>query len=206
MTAEPRSGGAAVDLARLDAALPGLRACVLSNNDAPRVQAFYDTNPDYFVAVSGQPAQPGDALEDLTSLPPQAWGWRAHWYLAWVDDHDRLAAVADVTADLLAEGVWHVGLFIVETRRHGSGDAQRLYTALESWARSNGAHWMRLGVVQGHARAEAFWARCGYRDLRTRSMDFGVLERVVRVMVKPLAGGSVDGYLALVERDRPGAT
>jgi hypothetical protein len=28
---------------------------------------------------------------------------------------------------------------------------------------------------------------------------------VLRVMVKPLAGGSVDEYLALVERDRPSA-
>lgn len=187
-----------------DAALPDLRVAELGAGDAPLVQAFYDANPAYFVAVSGQPAQAGDGAENLASLPPAGFTWSRRWYLGWIDATGHLAAVADVTADLLAARVWHVGLFIVQTRRHGTGDAQALYAAIEHWARGHGARWMRLGVVQGNARAEAFWERCGYAQARMRTgVRFGEAVRDVRVMVKPLDGASIDEYVALVARDRP---
>ncbi len=176
--------------------------------DAARVQAFYDANPAYFQSVSGEPALPTDGLEDLRGLPPADWPWTGVWYLGWFDPEDRLAAVTDVTSDMLAPSVWHVGLFIVETARHGGGDAQALYRSLEDWARANGARWMRLGVVQGNARAEAFWSRQGYVQMRVREgITFGDVTRTVRTMVKPLDGGSasgtIDAYLAMVARDRP---
>jgi len=34
----------------------------------------------------------------------------------------------------------------------------------------------------------------------------GQKSNLLRVMAKPLAGGTIADYLALVERDRPGAT
>jgi GNAT superfamily N-acetyltransferase len=152
--------------------------------------------------------QPTDGLEDLRGLPPTEWPWTGNWYLGWFDPEDRLAAVTDVTSDMLAPDVWHVGLFIVETARHGRGDAQALYRSLERWACANGARWMRLGVVQGNARAEAFWARQGYVQMRVREgITFGAATRTVRTMIKPLVGprdgGTVDDYLAMVVRDRP---
>jgi hypothetical protein len=74
-----------------------------------------------------------------------------------------------------------------------------------TWIAGNGARWVRLGVVAGNARAERFWHRAGYREVRRRQ---GVVmgERVdtVVVMVKALA--ATDGlseYLAVVARDRP---
>lgn len=182
----------------------GWRIAVLDESDAARVQAFYDANPAYFVSVSGEPALPTDGLDDLRQLAPADWAWTGRWYLGYFDTGSRLATVADVTSDLLAAGVWHLGLFIVETARHGRGDAQTLYRALEDWARANGARWMRLGVVQGNARAEAFWARQGYVQVRVREgMTFGASTRTVRVMVKPLEGATLDEYLATVQRDRP---
>ncbi len=74
-----------------------------------------------------------------------------------------------MVSDLLAPRVWHIGLFIVATARHGSGDAQALHRGLDRWAMSEGAAWLRLGGVQGNARAERFWASLGYFQTRTRS-------------------------------------
>ena len=69
-----------------------------------------------------------------------------------------------------------------------------------------GARWLRLGVVRGNARAERFWERCGYVQVRERGpVQMGRKTNLLRVMVKPLAGGTLDEYLALVARDRPGA-
>ena len=74
-----------------------------------------------------------------------------------------------MVSDLLAPRVWHIGLFIVATARHGSGDAQALHRGLDRWAMSEGAAWLRLGGVQGNARAERCWASLGYFQTRTRS-------------------------------------
>ena len=69
-----------------------------------------------------------------------------------------------------------------------------------------GARWLRLGVVQGNLQAERFWARCGYVQVRERGpMTMGRKSNLLRVMAKPLAGGTIEEYLALVERDRPSA-
>jgi GNAT superfamily N-acetyltransferase len=115
-----------------------------------------------------------------------------------------MVAMANVVTDLLATGVWHIGLFIVATARHGCGEARVLYRGLEDWARSHGAAWMRLGVVRGNARAERFWESLGYLETRTREgIEMGRRVNTVRVMVKPLAGGTLEQYLALVPRDRP---
>jgi hypothetical protein len=60
--------------------------------------------------------------------------------------------------------------------------------------------------VAGNERAERFWSACGYSQVRLREgLQMGRRTNTVRVMVKLLAGGSFDDYLALVPRDRPGS-
>ncbi len=77
--------------------------------------------------------------------------------------------MANVVSDLLATGVWHLGLFIVATRLHGSGAAVLLYDRLEAWMGASGAQWLRLGVVRGNVRAERFWERRAYVEMRERT-------------------------------------
>ena len=92
---------------------------------------------------------------------------------------------------------------MVATSRQGSGDAHLLISGLERWAAAYGAGWLRLGVVQGNARAERFWERLGYVETRTREgVQIGARSNTVRVMVKSLGGGVIDDYLTLVPRDR----
>lgn len=181
------------------------RAWPLSVDDAPWLQDFFNANPLYFVTVNGRPAGPGDALAELTERPPAEMPFRDLHWLAFVDEAGRLQGVANVLSDLLAPGVWHTGLFIVATALHGTGAACTLYEALEAWMRRGGARWLRLGVVLGNARAEAFWQRVGYAEVRQRlNVDTGGRLNTIRVMVKPLAPDACfDDYLAMVCRDRP---
>jgi len=108
-----------------------------------------------------------------------------------------------VIAGLLADSVWHIGLFIVATPLHGGGTARLLYESLEMWMRRQGARWSRLGVVEGNLRAVRFWEKAGYVDLRKRKVELGKQVNVVRVMAKPLTDGTLSEYLSLVSRDRP---
>jgi GNAT superfamily N-acetyltransferase len=156
------------------------------------------------LAVEGQVASPTAAAEEMNELPPAEWSWTKQYRIGWQDAEGALAAMANVTSDLLATGVWHIGLFIVASARHGTGDAQRLYGDLERWAADNGARWLRLGVVAGNGRAERFWERAGFREIRHRpNMRMGQRTNTVRVMLKALRGDALKDYLQLVPRDRP---
>lgn len=184
---------------------PGVRVIALDASHEALLQAFFDANPAYFLAVTGEPAGPTEAREEIHSRPPPDWPYSRTWLIGYLDEASgELLALADGVSDLLAPGVWHIGLFIVATARHGSGDAQRLHQGLRDWAAAQGAAWLRLGVVQGNARAERFWQAQGYRQTRLRQeVQIGPRTHTVRVMVLPLAGGDIADYLARVPRDRP---
>lgn len=183
------------------------RAIELGTEDVPELQRFFDENPEYFVIVTGKGPHRAEADEEIHRLLPEGWPFTKKWVIGFVDDDDSMIGMADVVSDLLAEHVWHIGLFIVATRMHGERVAQLLYGHLECWARGRGAQWLRLGVVEGNARAERFWQRCGFVEVRKRDgVQIGPRTHTIRVMFKPLAGGSLREYLAKVARDRPDAS
>ena len=181
-----------------------LRAYELQAEDVPALQRFFEANTLYFEIVNGAPAAPNEAVDVFEETPPAEWGFTKKWLLGFLDESNTIVAMADVVSDLLAQSVWHIGLFIMETARHGSGDAQAVYTALEDWAKHNGARWLRLGVVQGNVQAERFWMRVGFSQVRTRTdVKLGHCVHTIRVMVKALDNGMMPEYWTLVERDRP---
>jgi len=180
------------------------RAFEIGIEDAQRLQQFLEMNPEYYFTVGGVGPKPTEAKEELEYLPPAEMPYRKMWMLEFRSEGEAMIGMAGVVSDLIAEKVWHIGLFIVATALHGSGKAREIYDALESWMRANGACWSRLGVVHGNLRAERFWERLGYRETRRRVFEEeGRRTNTIRVMMKPLAGGSVAEYLAMVARDRP---
>lgn len=184
--------------------LPNLRSLELAPGSEALLQRFFEANPLYFLAVSGEPPQPEEAFEEINDGLPDGWSYTKKWVIGFASESGELAAMANVVSDLLAKDVWHISTFIVETARHGSGDAAKLYQGIESWAMANGAHWLRLGVVKGHAAAERFWQKCGYQQTRERSgVVFSQRVQTLRVMCKPLSGRPISKYLELIERDRP---
>ena len=185
----------------------GYRLRQLGADDVEAVQRFFEANPEYFFTVNGEGPGPDEAKHEFADLPPAGMPYRAMCLLGFYDEKDgALVGVATIVGDFLQPHVWHVGLFVVATALHGSGVAHALYRKLEGWMIGAGARWLRLGVVQGSVRAERFWARCGYVQVRERGpMTMGRKSNLLRVMAKPLAGGTIEEYLALVERDRPSA-
>lgn len=186
--------------------IEGLRTTWLTVDDAPLLQRFFDANPAYFLAVQGEPAPPGEAREEIESLPPPDIPFGAKHVIGYVAPGGELAAFANLLSDIFVPGVWNMSTFVVATSRHGTGQAQAINAGLESWAAANGARWLRLGVVIGNTRGERFWASCGYIETRIRTgFPVGRQVRDLRVMCKPLAGEPVARYLDLVPRDRSSA-
>ena len=185
--------------------MAGGRECrQLARIDMPRLQVFFEANPEYFETVEGAPPGPHAAEQEFDSGLPDAWPHGARRMLEFAPQDGPVEAMADIVEDLFAAGVWHVGLFIVATRLHGSGASGEIYGALESWMQRRGARWVRLGVVAANERAGAFWRKIGFGELRRRT-GVPVGERVheIVVMMKSLQGGDAASYLACVPRDRP---
>lgn len=178
-------------------------AVPLDATDAPALQAFLDANPLYSEIVNDRPFRPGEALEEITDAPPFAHG-AVHALGVLARGTGEWLGFVSIVDDLFVPGVCHIGLLVVATAQHGSGLADEWVAGLENRAKASGARWMRLGVVVGNARAERFWARMGFEELRQRhGMPYEGPSTSVRVMLKRLGEASVAEYLSLVERDRP---
>lgn len=185
----------------------GFRALESGEADIPDLQRFFEENPEYFLVTSGEGPHAGQGREEFEELPPPDFSYDRKWTIRFVDADGAMLGLAVVVSNLPAPGVWHLGLFIVATRLHGSGEARHFHDALEAWIRGCGAQWLRLGVVAGNARAERFWERLGYAETRRREgVRAGRRVNTVRVMLKPLGGEDLAGYLARVPRDRPDPT
>jgi hypothetical protein len=184
-----------------------LRTLELHVVDAPLLQRFFDANPAYFLAVQGEPAGEDEAMDEIAGELPPGLAYTRKFVIGYADDTGALVAMANLLSDIFVPGVWNLSTFMVATAQHGTGMAHSLYQELEAWTIACGAHWLRLGVVKGNARAERFWLSQGYLDTRERSgFQIGNQVNVLRVMAKPLAGGTLEDYLRLVPRDRPDAT
>jgi RimJ/RimL family protein N-acetyltransferase len=184
---------------------PGFRAIEMEAADITRLAAFYAANPEYHRIVAGGPATPTEAQEDFVAPLPEGWAFTRKWPVLFEDESGEVVGMATLVQDLFAQGVWNVGLFIAATVLHGSGRPRSMYQELEAWMARQGARWLRLGVVQGNARAIAFWERMGYHRVRTREgYRIGLLEHRLHVMVKPLGEADWEAYRRAVPRDDPG--
>jgi GNAT superfamily N-acetyltransferase len=174
---------------------------------AAELQAFYEANPEYWHLTHGHAPAPDEAERGFDARPPDDMPYSElpSWIIR---DRASNRVVGEVSAatDLLAPGVIHLGFFIVETARHGTGFASEVYASYEAWAVGRGARWLRLGVVGANPRAEAFWRAHRYIEVR-RQFEYQLGERTheLIVMMKPIGSNSLAEYLAAVPRDRPDA-
>jgi GNAT superfamily N-acetyltransferase len=180
-----------------------LAARELDAAEIPLLQALFDANPGYFQTVNGRNAHPDEAQAEFDEMPPASLGYTRRFFLGLFDARDALQGIAVVVSDLCAPRVWHITLYLLAASLHGSGTAHETYRAMEAWMQAQGAQWLRLCVVAGNGRGERFWQTCGFEQTCVRhGVDTGGRLNTLRVLFKPLAGGSLADYLSLVPRDR----
>ena len=179
-------------------------AVAAQRSSARELQSFYEANPQYWQLTHGRPPQPSEAADSFDFRPPSDMTYTAlPMWLIRARGSGRIIGEVSVATDLLASGVTHLGFFMVQTARQGSGLADEIYAAYEAWAIQQGARWLRLGVVEQHLRAQFFWRRHGYAEIaRRQDYVLGDLRHTLLVMVKPVVPHSMDDYFAVVPRDR----
>ena len=186
--------------------IPDLTTIEITSDHEALLQRFFEANPGYYMDFYGEPPRPDEAQHEIHDSLPEGWAFTKKWLIGYMDGSGELIGFANIVADLISPHVWHIGFFVIATSRHGRGLGHTLYESLEQWMVANGAKWLRLGVVAGNARAERFWTTHGFLETRIReSTPYRKLTQTMRVLYKPLAGGTLEEYRALVPRDRPEA-
>lgn len=173
--------------------------------NVPALQAFFEANPEYSLTVCGEPPGAQEAQTEFDDAPPAGMRFNGRRMIGFHDRSGAMVGMAHVLTDFLADGVGHIGLFIVASALHGHGVGGELYRGLEGWMRDSGMRWIRLGAVVGNIKAERFWTGRGYQETRQRhGIVMGRRTNDLHVYVKPLnADATIAHYLTCVERDRP---
>ena len=173
--------------------------------DVSELQALVEANPEYWLLTRGQLPPADFAAQCFEHYPPADMTYSANLILLVRDARiSKLIGQLDVATDLMIRGVYHLGYFMIATQAYGTGLGYRLYKAYERWTLQREARWLRLGVFEANTRAEAFWRRLGYLELKRQdNYRFGNLSHTLITMLKPLSGATVDEYLEAVPRDRP---
>jgi GNAT superfamily N-acetyltransferase len=181
----------------------GWAAVELRPDDVPALQTLFEGNAEFFMKCNGFPPRPDEAQRELDFLPPEGLSYEKQWMLGFIDEVGGLVAMAAVFSDFVARSVWHVSLFIVAAPLHDTGIAKELYAQLEAWMRENGAEWIRLSAVVGNQKAERFWEKLGYLEVRRAEEQTGNVNNIMRIFVKPLRTGTLREYLRLIVGDTP---
>jgi RimJ/RimL family protein N-acetyltransferase len=128
--------------------------------EVAEIQAFNDSNPEYWLLTHGHPPPPDDAARAFDAHPPADMSYCEDLWFIVRDESGTIVAQIAVATDLMAAGVYHLGFFIVETQSWGRGLAPRCMGRI-STGRSNAARagcgsasWRRIvaHACSGNAR------------------------------------------------------
>ncbi len=134
----------------------------LTPEDMPALQALLERSADYFYLVEGQPPRPDDAII-LAQDRPDGWNLDDKFLIGINDQVGQLIAVIEGMYGYPRQGIFWIGLLLVNPSRRGQGLGASIMAGFEQWARSQGAKQIRLGVVEENAKAMRFWQRLGFK-------------------------------------------
>jgi GNAT superfamily N-acetyltransferase len=137
-------------------------AFILGPDDFPALQALLERSADYFYLVEGQPPRPDEATNLAKDCPP-GWTTADKLLIGITDQENSLLAVIDGMCGYPKEGIFWIGLMLVDPSKRGRGLGTRILAGFENWAASQGAKQIRLGVVEENVKALRFWQRSGYK-------------------------------------------
>lgn len=119
-----------------------------------------------------------ETVRETTDVPDSFDPARKHFLGFW--DGERLAAVADLLVGYPRDGVWFIGLLMVDGRLHGQGYGRRIVRGIAEAAKGR-ADALRLGVVAENAAGLAFWQAMGFAEIYRTQVPSG--EKVNEVVV-----------------------
>ena len=131
----------------------------LDSADALEIYALYQSNPQYFEAMSDEATIEGTKA-DLTALPPNK-TYKDKYYLGFYEKDD-LIAVMDLILAFPNQETAFIGLFMVHAGQQGRGIGSSIIAGILTYLRSLGFCACRLGYVKTNVQSKVFWLKNGF--------------------------------------------
>jgi GNAT superfamily N-acetyltransferase len=156
---------------------------LLNLDDAPALQDLLERCADFSQLVEGEPPSAHAAQDMLTDLPPGK--SLADKFLFGIFREDILVGVLDAVRDYPQNGVWWLGLLLLDPAQRGRGAGVQALNVFAGLASKQGAQALMLGVVEENQSGLRFWRRMGFEVMEKRPPRlFGRKEQVVLVLRK----------------------
>ncbi len=170
-------------MTRLDAPIVApLVARALIESDAEPIQAMFESDPAYFELTQGAPPGPAELQSLVTALPPDGDRGYEDKFLFILLDGEEVAGVVDLIRDYPTAATWYLGLVFLTPTQRGRGRGRAVLRGLYSWISAQGGTALRLGVVEGNARARWLYASEGFVFQASREPD-PTVKRARRVLM-----------------------
>lgn len=156
------------------------------------VQGLCEKCTDYFLLSEGTSPSENAAAEIFDALPPGK--TYTDKYIFGIEHSDgKLAGVIDLVKNYPSDGVWMLGLLLLDPEERGQGIGRAAHRALATWAGALGAESFRIGVIEENRGGKQFWEALGYTKEKEIRLEFGKKEHQIHVMTLNLRMGGT-GY------------
>ena len=159
-------------------------AALITPEDMPDLQALLERSADFFYLIEGQPPGP-DAARSLEIEGPPGWSLKKKILIGVKDQNSSLIAIIEGMRDYPEDGIFWIGLLLIDPFKRSQGLGERIMNGFEGWARAQGARQVRLGVADVNRKAMRFWQRIGFELVSKTGPTFlGQNEHVIYRMKK----------------------
>jgi ribosomal protein S18 acetylase RimI-like enzyme len=154
--------------------------------DEVRLQALFESDPDYFEVTQGTPPRSTEASDLLSDLP-EGKNYCDKFVYAIFDRDNALAALVDLVRAYPDDKTWFLGLIFVAPASRNAGLGTRLLHAIFAEIKQHGGRAVRLGVARGNARARALYDRIGFHFIYERERIYpNGFRPTIDVLERPL--------------------
>ena len=148
-------------------------AKLLSKEDIPAVQKFFNDNPDFFIASTGQAPKENEAEILFNKIPEGKTTEDKFWLAIFDNDNNNIVAFVDLIQNYKIENQWTIGLYIVSKNYRGQGIATKLLNDLENLLLSLRVNSLEISIKEQNVCELSFWKKMNFvEESKTPQKDF----------------------------------
>jgi len=141
---------------------------LLTPEDLDDLQALFERGADYFEIATGKAPARDEARRAFVAGPPSKSVNDKRVIGIFAGEGD-MGGVLDAMTNWPENGMWTMGMLLLEPAARGNGLGRAVLDAYETWARGQGAQSFRTAVVSHHEKGIRFLESAGYRPESTLS-------------------------------------
>jgi ribosomal protein S18 acetylase RimI-like enzyme len=133
--------------------------------DAAELQDLYERCTDYHEMHEGFATRPTAGADELALLPPGK-QMADKFSIGIYESIGCLIGYLDIIRNYPAANAWWIGLLMLDPKNRAKNLGSRICATTEKWVASQDGHSIHLAVLEENIRAQQFWRKQGFEELR----------------------------------------